>query len=185
MPVPVRDRAVPDDPLPYFVMLITAFGTTPKRRTCTLLIFSPRTGCGSNITDIVNRGVPRFLLNSLMLSAVRRSSRCGVRHSRRVRHGAHELSGEKGISGLRDHEPDVPRPSCCWWHFAIAELTWAERHHHGPDAHQRGVQSGVAIWLYAGRSSHFAGNGTGRAHRRLQHRGSLTHVLLPMAAPGS
>ncbi|HNW85515.1 MAG TPA: carbohydrate ABC transporter permease [Candidatus Limiplasma sp.] len=54
---------------PYYVMLITAFRNNAETTDMYFTNIFPTRWVWSNITDIINRGVPRFLLNSLMLSA--------------------------------------------------------------------------------------------------------------------
>lgn len=54
---------------PYYVMLITAFRNNAEATDMYFTHIFPTKWIWSNITDIVNRNVPRFLLNSLMLSA--------------------------------------------------------------------------------------------------------------------
>ncbi len=53
---------------PYYVMLITAFRDNAETTDMYFKHIFPTQWVWSNITDIVNRNVPRFLLNSLMLS---------------------------------------------------------------------------------------------------------------------
>ena len=53
---------------PYYVMLITGFRNNAETTDMYFTHLFPTTWVWSNIADIVNRGVPRFLLNSLMLS---------------------------------------------------------------------------------------------------------------------
>ena len=53
---------------PYYVMLITGFRNNAETTDMYFMHIFPTQWVWSNITDIVNRGVPRFLLNSLMLS---------------------------------------------------------------------------------------------------------------------
>jgi multiple sugar transport system permease protein len=53
---------------PYYVMLITAFRDNAETTDMYFLHLFPTHWVWSNIIDIVGRGVPRYLLNSLMLS---------------------------------------------------------------------------------------------------------------------
>lgn len=53
---------------PYYVMLITGFRSNAETTDMYFTHIFPTQWVLSNITDIVNRGVPRFLLNSLLLS---------------------------------------------------------------------------------------------------------------------
>ena len=53
---------------PYYVMLITAFRNNAEATDMYFNHIFPTKWVWSNITDIVARGVPRFLLNSLLLS---------------------------------------------------------------------------------------------------------------------
>ncbi|MDD3213052.1 MAG: carbohydrate ABC transporter permease [Eubacteriales bacterium] len=53
---------------PYYVMLVTAFRNNAEATDMYFNHIFPTKWVWSNITDIVNRNVPRFLLNSLMLS---------------------------------------------------------------------------------------------------------------------
>jgi multiple sugar transport system permease protein len=53
---------------PYYVMLITGFRNNAETTDMYFSHIFPTTWVWSNLTDIVNRGVPRFLLNSLALS---------------------------------------------------------------------------------------------------------------------
>lgn len=53
---------------PFFVMLITAFRSNAETTDMYFLHILPTTWVWSNISDIVARGVPRFLLNSILLS---------------------------------------------------------------------------------------------------------------------
>lgn len=59
---------------PFFVMLITAFRSNAETTDMYFLHILPTTWVWSNISDIVARGVPRFLLNSILLSTARRPS---------------------------------------------------------------------------------------------------------------
>ncbi len=54
---------------PYYVMVITGFRSNAETTDMYFLHMLPTKWVWSNLTDIINRGVPRFLLNSLMLSA--------------------------------------------------------------------------------------------------------------------
>ena len=53
---------------PYYVMTITAFRNNAEATDMYFTHLFPTKWVWSNITDIVNRGVPRYLLNSLLLS---------------------------------------------------------------------------------------------------------------------
>jgi multiple sugar transport system permease protein len=53
---------------PYYVMVITAFRNNAEATDMYFLHLFPTKWVWSNITDIINRGVPRYLLNSLLLS---------------------------------------------------------------------------------------------------------------------
>lgn len=53
---------------PYYVMLITGFRTNAETTDMYFTNMFPTKWIWSNMTDIINRGVPRFLLNSLLLS---------------------------------------------------------------------------------------------------------------------
>lgn len=53
---------------PYYVMLITAFRNNAETTDMYFTNLLPTKWVWSNLTDIVNRGVPRYLLNSLLLS---------------------------------------------------------------------------------------------------------------------
>ena len=53
---------------PYYVMLITGFRSNAETTDMYFQHLLPTKWVWSNLTDIINRGVPRFLLNSLMLS---------------------------------------------------------------------------------------------------------------------
>ena len=65
---------------PYYVMLITAFRDNAETTDMYFSHIFPTHWVWSNITDIVHRNVPRFLLNSLMLSfgATLLSLLCGI-----------------------------------------------------------------------------------------------------------
>ena len=53
---------------PYYVMLITGFRSSAETNDMYFQHMLPTQWVWSNLTDIINRGVPRYLLNSLLLS---------------------------------------------------------------------------------------------------------------------
>ena len=53
---------------PYYVMLITAFRSNAETTDMYFTHMFPTQWVWSNLRDIINRGVPRYLLNSLLLS---------------------------------------------------------------------------------------------------------------------
>ncbi len=53
---------------PYYVMLITAFRSNAETTDMYFQYMLPTRWVWSNLRDIINRGVPRYLLNSLLLS---------------------------------------------------------------------------------------------------------------------
>ena len=53
---------------PYYVMLVTAFRSNAETLDMHFLHMFPTKWIWSNLTDIVSRGVPRFLLNSAMVA---------------------------------------------------------------------------------------------------------------------
>ena len=65
---------------PYYVMLITAFRTNAESLDMYFLHMFPTKWIWSNLTDIINRGVPRFLLNSLFIAggATLLAMLCGI-----------------------------------------------------------------------------------------------------------
>ncbi len=65
---------------PYYVMLITAFRSNAETLDMYFLHMFPTKWIWSNLTDIVKRGVPRYLLNSLMVAggATAVAMLCGV-----------------------------------------------------------------------------------------------------------
>ena len=65
---------------PYYVMLITAFRSNAESLDMYFLHMFPTKWIWSNLTDIVNRGVPRFLLNSLFVAggATALAMLCGI-----------------------------------------------------------------------------------------------------------
>lgn len=65
---------------PYYVMLITAFRSNAESLDMYFLHMFPTKWIWSNLTDIVNRGVPRFLLNSLFIAggATALAMLCGI-----------------------------------------------------------------------------------------------------------
>jgi multiple sugar transport system permease protein len=54
---------------PYFVMFITGFRTPVEANDMSFRYIFPTKWLWSNMTDIVNRGIPQYLLNSVILSA--------------------------------------------------------------------------------------------------------------------
>ena len=65
---------------PYYVMLITAFRSNAETLDMYFLHMLPTKWIWSNLTDIINRGVPRYLLNSLMVAggATALAMLCGI-----------------------------------------------------------------------------------------------------------
>ncbi len=65
---------------PYYVMLITAFRTNAESLDMYFLHMFPTKWIWSNLTDIIHRGVPRFLLNSLFIAggATALAMLCGI-----------------------------------------------------------------------------------------------------------
>ena len=65
---------------PYYVMLITAFRSNAETLDMYFLHLLPTKWRWSNLSDIVSRGVPRFLLNSLMIAggATLLAMLCGI-----------------------------------------------------------------------------------------------------------
>ena len=65
---------------PYYVMLITAFRTNAESLDMYFLHMFPTEWIWSNLTDIIHRGVPRFLLNSLIVAggATALAMLCGI-----------------------------------------------------------------------------------------------------------
>ena len=65
---------------PYYVMLITAFRSNAETLDMYFLHMFPTQWIWSNLTDIINRGVPRYLLNSLLVAggATAIAMLCGV-----------------------------------------------------------------------------------------------------------
>ena len=65
---------------PYYVMLITAFRSNAESLDMYFLHIFPTRWIWSNLTDIIHRGVPRFLLNSLFVAggATGLAMLCGV-----------------------------------------------------------------------------------------------------------
>lgn len=85
---------------PFFVMLITAFRSNAETTDMYFLHILPTTWVWSNISDIVARGVPRFLLNSILLSTGATAIALVCGHPRRLRHGAHAVQGQKVLPGF-------------------------------------------------------------------------------------
>ncbi len=54
---------------PYFVMFITGFRTPVEANDMSFRYIFPTKWLWSNMTDIINRGIPQYLLNSVILSA--------------------------------------------------------------------------------------------------------------------
>ena len=65
---------------PYYVMLITAFRSNAESLDMYFLHIFPTQWIWSNLTDIIHRGVPRFLLNSLFVAggATGLAMLCGI-----------------------------------------------------------------------------------------------------------
>ena len=65
---------------PYYVMLITAFRSNAETLDMYFLHMFPTEWVWSNLTDIIHRGVPRYLLNSLLVAggATGIAMLCGV-----------------------------------------------------------------------------------------------------------
>ena len=65
---------------PYYVMLITAFRSNAETLDMYFLHLTPTKWIWSNLTDIVHRGVPRYLLNSLFVAggATALAMLCGI-----------------------------------------------------------------------------------------------------------
>ena len=65
---------------PYYVMLITAFRSNAETLDMYFLHVFPTKWIWSNLTDIIRRGVPRYLLNSLMVAggATAVAMLCGI-----------------------------------------------------------------------------------------------------------
>ena len=65
---------------PYYVMLITAFRSNAESLDMYFLHMFPTKWIWSNLTDIIHRGVPRFLLNSLFVAggATALAMLCGI-----------------------------------------------------------------------------------------------------------
>ena len=65
---------------PYYVMLITAFRSNAESLDMYFLHLFPTRWIWSNLTDIIHRGVPRFLLNSLFVAggATGLAMLCGI-----------------------------------------------------------------------------------------------------------
>ena len=65
---------------PYYVMFVTAFRSNAETLDMYFLHMIPTKWIWSNLKDIVNRGVPRFLLNSLMVAggATALAMLCGI-----------------------------------------------------------------------------------------------------------
>ena len=65
---------------PYYVMFITAFRSNAETLDMYFLHMLPTKWIWSNLSDIVKRGVPRFLLNSLMIAggATALAMLCGI-----------------------------------------------------------------------------------------------------------
>lgn len=65
---------------PYYVMLITAFRSNAESLDMYFLHMFPTKWIWSNLTDIIHRGVPRFLLNSLFIAggATGLAMLCGI-----------------------------------------------------------------------------------------------------------
>ncbi|MBQ7562564.1 MAG: carbohydrate ABC transporter permease [Lachnospiraceae bacterium] len=65
---------------PYYVMLITAFRSNAETTDMYFLHLLPTKWEWGNLTDIINRGVPRYLMNSVMIAggATVISLLCGV-----------------------------------------------------------------------------------------------------------
>ncbi len=65
---------------PYYVMLITAFRSNAESLDMYFLHMFPTRWIWSNLTDIIHRGVPRFLLNSLFVAggATGLAMLCGI-----------------------------------------------------------------------------------------------------------
>ena len=53
---------------PYYVMLVTAFRSNSETNDMNFLHLFPTSWKWSNLTDIVKRGVPKYLLNSLLIA---------------------------------------------------------------------------------------------------------------------
>ncbi|MCR5161041.1 MAG: carbohydrate ABC transporter permease [Lachnospiraceae bacterium] len=53
---------------PYYVMLVTAFRSNAETLDMYFLHLAPTKWIWSNLTDIVSRGVPRYLLNSVLVA---------------------------------------------------------------------------------------------------------------------
>ncbi len=65
---------------PYYVMLITAFRSNAETTDMYFLHLFPTKWIFQNLTDIINRGVPRYLLNSLLVAggATAIAMLCGI-----------------------------------------------------------------------------------------------------------
>ena len=65
---------------PYYVMLITAFRSNAEALDMYFLHILPTKWIWSNLSDILNRGVPRFMLNSVMVAggATALAMLCGI-----------------------------------------------------------------------------------------------------------
>lgn len=85
---------------PFYVMLITGFRSNAETTDMYFLHMLPTKWVWSNLKDICDRGVLRFLLNSIMLSTGATGNRDALRHPGGLRDGAHELQGTQLFLGF-------------------------------------------------------------------------------------
>ena len=86
---------------PYYVMTITAFRSNAETLNMYFLHMFPTKWLWSNLSDIIHRGVPRYLFNSLLVSVLR------------------QVLALIPAAWLLSRTGDV---NMIWWAFPIAEL---------------------------------------------------------------
>ena len=145
----------------------------------------PTTWVWSNISDIVARGVPRFLLNSILLStgATAIALVCGIPAAYAM--ARMQFRGKKSFLGFvimsQMFAPVVLL-------VGITQLMNTLRLNDtilGLMFINAAFNQAFAIWLLRGTFVSISSEmEQGRLHRRVQQRQRLIRILLPMAAPG-
>ena len=170
---------------PYYVMLITAFRSNAETLDMYFLHMFPTKWIWSNLTDIVKRGVPRYLLNSLFVAggATVVAMLCGIPAAYAM--ARMDFKGKKAFLGFvimsQMFSPVVLL-------IGISQLMNTLRLNDtllGLVLINAAFNQAFAIWLLRGtfvsispemeQAALIDGCGT---------MGSLTRVLIPMAAPG-
>ncbi len=170
---------------PYYVMLITAFRDNAETTDMYFTHLFPTHWVWSNITDIVNRGVPRFLLNSLMLSggATIIALACGIPAAYAM--ARMSFPGKKAFLGFVIMSQMFAPIVLLVGISQLMNFLGLNDTIMGLMLINAAFNQAFAIWLLRGTFVSISPEMEQAARiDGCSTAGSLTHVLLPMAAPG-